>query len=140
MGTKLEGKWAVYVGQEKYACLSTVDPDGKPQTTPVFYAMLDGEVYVGTQRNRRKFRNIARDPRVSICIDTRETPYKGIMIQGVAEIVEDEAVRKRFHDALMYRYYGHPDSPSWQYLQSLGSPGLIRIDARKISTWDFSGD
>jgi hypothetical protein len=45
MGTKLEGKWAVYVGQEKYACLSTVDPDGTPQTTPVFYAMLDGEVY-----------------------------------------------------------------------------------------------
>jgi hypothetical protein len=40
----------------------------------------------------------------------------------------------------MYRYYGHPDSESWQYLQSLGAPGLIRIEARNISTWDFSGD
>lgn len=140
MGEILSGQWAVYVGQEKVACLSTLDSDGVPHATPVFYAMLDGEVYIGTQRTRRKFKNIGNDPRVSVCIDTRQPPYKGILIQGVAQVIDDETMQQRFHEALMYRYYGHPDNPGWQYLQSLGAPALLRIDARQIVTWDFSDD
>ena len=36
MGKKLTGEWAVYAALEKIGHLSTVDPDGTPQTTPVF--------------------------------------------------------------------------------------------------------
>ena len=140
MGEKLQGKWAVYAGLEKIGRISTIDEDGTPHTTPVFYAQMDGEIYFGTQRPRRKFRNIERNPRVCFCIDTPESPYKGMTIQGTATVVDDEATHARFRDALMFRYYGHPDSPGWQYIQSLGQSVLIRIDADKILTWDFSGD
>lgn len=137
MGKKLEGEWAVYVALEKIGRLSTVDPDGTPQTTPVFYALMDGEVYVGTQRGRKKFRNMERNPKVCFTIDTPTSPYKGIMIQGTAEIIDDDAVHDRFREALMYRYYGHPDSPGWQYIQSLGASVLIKINAEQWSHWDF---
>lgn len=136
---KLSGKWAVYVGQEKIGRLSTVDEDGTPHTTPVFYVMMDGEVYVGTQRGRRKFRNIQRNPKVCFTIDSTESPYKGIMIQGEAEIIEDDAVHEKFREGLMYRYYYHPDNPSWHYIQSLGASVLVKINATKTADWDFSG-
>ncbi len=140
MSEKLTGKWAVYAGLEKIGHISTVDEDGTPHTTPVFYAMLDGEIYFGTQKPRRKFRNIERNPRVCFSIDTPVSPYKGMTIQGMAEIVEDDATHEKFREALMYRYYGHPDSPGWQYIQSLGQSALVKINASRIFTWDFSGD
>jgi PPOX class probable F420-dependent enzyme len=140
MGEKLSGKWAVYVALEKIGRISTIDEDGMPHTTPVFYAMLDGEVYFGTQSPRRKFRNIERNPKVCFCIDTPESPYKGITIQGNAVVVDDAKTHEKFREALMHRYYGHPDSPGWQYIQSLGQSALVRIDATKVMTWDFSGE
>jgi PPOX class probable F420-dependent enzyme len=138
MGKKLDGEWAVYVALEKIGRLSTVDPDGTPQTTPVFYALMDGEVYIGTQRGRKKFRNIQNNPKVCFTVDKETSPYKGIMIQGNAEIIENDAVHEKFREALMYRYYGHPDSPGWKYISSLGASVLIKINANKWSHWDFS--
>lgn len=138
MGEKLSGPWAVYVGLEKIGRLSTVDKDGTPHTTPVYYALMDGEVYVGTQRNRKKFRNILRDPKVCFTVDTSDAPIKGIVIQGKAEVIEDQTIHQRFREALMYRYYGHTDNPGWQYVQSLGQSVLIKINAKTVFHWDFS--
>ena len=137
MGKKLEGEWAVYVALEKIGRLSTVDPDGTPNTTPVFYALMDSEVYIGTQRTRKKFRNLVENPKVCFTIDTPESPYKGIMIQGTAEVIEDKETIAQWHEALMYRYYGHPDSPGWAYIQSLGAPGLVKINATDFFHWKF---
>jgi PPOX class probable F420-dependent enzyme len=140
MGEKLSGHWAVYVGLQKIGHLSTIDPTGAPHTTPVFYALLDDEIYVGTQRTRKKFRNIQKNPKVCLTIDTPEAPFKGIVIQGTAEVIENEAMHNRFREALIYRYYGHRDSPGWKYIQSLGASVLLRINAEKMFHWDFSGN
>ena len=137
MGKKLEGEWAVYVALEKIGRLSTVDPDGTPNSTPVFYALMDSEVYLGTQRTRKKFLNLVDNPKVCFTVDTPTSPYKGIMIQGTAEVINDDAIHARFHEALMYRYYGHPDSESWKYIQSLGASGLVKINAEKFFHWNF---
>jgi PPOX class probable F420-dependent enzyme len=127
------------VGLEKIGRLSTVGPDGLPHTTPVFYVLMDGEVYVGTQRTRKKFRNVQYNAKVCFTVDTPASPYKGIVIQGTAEVIEDEAVHNRFREGLVYRYYGSTENPSWQYIQSLGASVLLRISAEKIFSWDFSG-
>ncbi|MGH9837565.1 MAG: pyridoxamine 5'-phosphate oxidase family protein [Blastocatellia bacterium] len=139
MGEKLTGKWATYVGLEKIGRLSTIDENGMPHTTPVFYVLMDGEIYVGTQRGRKKFRNLQRNLNVCFTIDTPALPYKGIVIQGKAEVMNDEALHARFREALIHRYYGAPDNPGWQYVQSLGQSALIKIHAEKIFNWDFSG-
>ena len=137
MGKKLTGDWAVYVALQKIGHLSTIDPDGTPHCTPVFYAMKDGEIYVGTQRGRKKFRNLEREPKVCFTIDTPTSPYKGIMVQGTAQIIDDNAVHEKYREALMYRYYGHPDSAGWKYISSLGSSVLIKINADRWSHRDF---
>ena len=137
MGEKLSGEWAVYAALEKIGRLSTVDPDGTPNTTPVFYALMDGEIYFGTQTPRRKFKNLVTNPKVCFTIDTPTSPYKGIMVQGTAEVIEDDEQHERFREALMYRYYGHPDSAGWKYIQSLGQSALVRINAEKFFHWDF---
>jgi hypothetical protein len=139
MGEKLTGKWATYVGLEKIGRLATIGADGSPHNTPVFYVLMDGEVYLGTQRTRKKFRNIQANPKVCLTIDTPASPYKGIMIQGTAEIIEDQAIHNKFREGLIYRYYGSTENPSWQYIQSLGASVLIKINAERFFSWHFSG-
>lgn len=140
MAEKLSGKWAVYVGLEKFGRLATIAPDGMPHNTPVYYVLMDGEVYIGTQRGRKKFRNLQQNPKVCFTIDTTEPPYKGVMIQGTAEVVTDEALHNKFREGAIHRYYGTPDNPAWQYVQSLGAAVVFKINAEKIVTWDFSGN
>lgn len=52
-------------------------------------------IYMATLRNSRKYRNIARNPRVSLLVDTRsESPaargkVKAMTVSGVSSFVED---------------------------------------------------
>jgi PPOX class probable F420-dependent enzyme len=138
MGQQLTGRWAVYVGLERIGMLGTADENGMPHATPVYYALMDGQLYFGTQRGRKKARNLFANPQVSFTVDTRTVPYKGIVIQGKAVEVRDDALHERYREALVQRYYGSRDNPGWQYVQSLGNSVLFRIDAERIFHWDFS--
>ncbi|HEY6031226.1 MAG TPA: PPOX class F420-dependent oxidoreductase [Gaiellaceae bacterium] len=87
------------------AALTTLMPDGSPQTTPV-WCNLDGEdVLVNTMRGFRKERNMRRDPRVTLlCYDPRE-PLRSLEIRGrVVEAGEDGALAHL--DELTRRYTG----------------------------------
>lgn len=87
------------------AALTTLMPDGRPQTT-VVWCDFDGEcVRVNTMRGFRKERNMRRDPRVSLlCYDPRE-PLRYLEIRGeVIEMTEDGALAHL--DALSDKYTG----------------------------------
>ncbi|MCL5994848.1 MAG: PPOX class F420-dependent oxidoreductase [Chloroflexi bacterium] len=69
--------------------LATLGLDGYPQVTPVWYVYEQGRLYASTEKERIKYRNILRDPRVGASIDD-DHPYRGISIKGVAHIHEED--------------------------------------------------
>lgn len=50
---------------EHIAWLTTVTPDGQPQSMPVWFLWTDGELLVYSHRTARRNRNIRANPRVS---------------------------------------------------------------------------
>ncbi len=87
------------------AALTTVMPDGQPQTT-VVWCDFDGECSrVNTMRGFRKERNMRRNPRVTLlCYDPRQ-PLRYLEIRGeVVEMTEDGALEHLDH--LAERYAG----------------------------------
>jgi PPOX class probable F420-dependent enzyme len=85
------------------AALTTLMPDGSPQTTPV-WCNFDGEcVLVNTMRGFRKERNMRRDPRVTLlCYDPAE-PLRSLEIRGwVVEMSEEGAAEHLDALALLY--------------------------------------
>jgi PPOX class probable F420-dependent enzyme len=68
--------------------LATLGGDGYPQVTPVWYALDGNRLYTSTQKDRVKYRNMARDPRVGASIDDDTPPYRGISIKGLATFHE----------------------------------------------------
>ena len=89
------------------AALTTVMPDGYPQTS-VVWCDFDGQcVRVNTMRGFAKERNMRRDPRVTLlCYDPRR-PLRYLEVRGtVVEMTEDR--RGRHLDALASKYAGRP--------------------------------
>jgi PPOX class probable F420-dependent enzyme len=72
------------------AVLTTLAADGAPVPTPIWYLYRDGAFYFRTASDAVKTENVRRDPRVSICVQDEQPPYKAIIAHGRAEIDEQQ--------------------------------------------------
>lgn len=99
---ELDPKVAEFLEGTHFAKLSTVMKDGSPQVTPIWYMLEDGKLIMNTTRDRVKYYNIRRDPRVCVLIDEG---YPYVIVFGKARIAEDRD-GKRDIEALAIRYTG----------------------------------
>jgi PPOX class probable F420-dependent enzyme len=93
---------------KNYAALTTLMPDGHPQTQ-VMWIDTDGDhLLVNTEVHRRKFKNMERDPRVTVAIWDRDDPYSFVEVRG--EVVgETKGQEAREHiDRLSQKYHDKP--------------------------------
>ncbi|HEX6417243.1 MAG TPA: TIGR03618 family F420-dependent PPOX class oxidoreductase [Acidimicrobiales bacterium] len=89
------------------AAVTTLMPDGTPQTTPVWIDADGDHLLVNTEVHRRKYRNTERDPRVTVAIWDVEQPYVYGEVRGkVVEAVTGPEARAHI-DALSRKYTGH---------------------------------
>ncbi len=87
--------------------LTTINPDGTPLQTPIWYLCRDGLIYVRTSSRSGKARNIRRDSRVSLCVQDERPPYRGVSVTGTAAVNEDEpALSARMSDHYLGRIAG----------------------------------
>jgi PPOX class probable F420-dependent enzyme len=59
-----------------------------------------------TNKDTAKGRSLARDPRISLCVDLDEPPYAFVQVQGEAELSEDPAELVRTATAIAALYMG----------------------------------
>ena len=124
------------------AALSTVMPDGYPQTS-VVWCDFDGQcVRVNTMRGFAKERNMRRDPRVTLlCYDPRQ-PLRYLEVRGmVAEMTE--AGTAGHLDALASKYAGRPvrffgDVIPASFAET-ETPVLCRIRPVRVTALDVTG-
>jgi PPOX class probable F420-dependent enzyme len=75
----------------------------------VMWVDADGEyLLINTEVHRQKFRNVERDPRVTLMIWDKEDPYRFVEVRGdVVEKVKGPEARKHI-DVLSQKYRGRP--------------------------------
>lgn len=94
-----------------YASITTVLPSGRLQTQLV-WVHTDGErLVVNTEVHRQKYKNVRRDPRVTLTIRDEQDPYRYAEARG--RVVETETGRRaRDHiDELSRKYHGQDYDP-----------------------------
>ncbi len=103
-----------------FAHLTTLDPDGSPQSSAM-WIMRDGDrIVFNTAEGRRKWRNLKRDPRVSVSISNLADPYSNWSIQGrMVEMRTSDG--NDVIDALARKYLDGVDKYPWH------SPDSIRV-------------
>ncbi|WP_329382582.1 PPOX class F420-dependent oxidoreductase [Streptomyces sp. NBC_01351] len=71
------------------AVLSTLNPDGSPQSSVVWVSRDGHDILISTEQGRRKERNIVRDGRVGVTVFDLANPYLYAEIRGTATVTED---------------------------------------------------
>jgi PPOX class probable F420-dependent enzyme len=77
-----------FVRRHHRAVLTTYYPDGRAQLSPVTVGLDDaGHVVISSRETAVKARNLARDPRLVLCVLTEAFFGEWILIEGSADIV-----------------------------------------------------
>lgn len=91
-----------FLEEERFAVLATVNANGSPQQTVMWYELRGDTIVMNTRRGRKKDRNLIRDPRVSLCI---EDGFRYVTLKGTIEVVDDPATGQADIAALARRYH-----------------------------------
>lgn len=126
------GRWSPYRGVmtidadlktfasgRNFAALTTLMPDGQPQTQLMWVHADDDHVLINTEVGRQKYRNIERDPRVTVTVFDPASPYRYVEVRGrVTGTVGGEEARRNV-DELSEKYTGGP------YANPIGTDRVI---------------
>ena len=105
---RLDNKTIQMASGPNYAALTTLFKDGVPQTH-VMWVDTDGEnILINTEIHRFKYKNILKDPRVTVMIWKHDDPFKFVEIRGevIGEITGQEA--RDNIDKLSQKYWEKP--------------------------------
>jgi PPOX class probable F420-dependent enzyme len=105
--------------KKAFATLATVNADGTPQVTPVWFDYDGTHVRFNTAKGRVKDRNLRKNPAVALVVMDPDNPYRYIQVKGkVAEVTESGA--DAHIDALAKKYMGVDKYPYRR-------PGEVRV-------------
>ncbi|MGY2008605.1 TIGR03667 family PPOX class F420-dependent oxidoreductase [Nocardia gipuzkoensis] len=86
--TEFGAKVAERLNGESVLWLTTVGPTGTPQPNPVWFQWRDGEFLIFSKPGQSKVRNIQRNPRVALNLNSTEHGGDVVVLTGTARVVE----------------------------------------------------
>jgi PPOX class probable F420-dependent enzyme len=128
--------------RERIAIVSSIGPRGWPHSMPMWFVPREGEVWVWTYAKSQKVRNLERDPRATVLIETgREySELRGASIEAEAEIHRDGETVLAFAEELTLRYAEGISSVDGDAKAALEAQApkrvAIRFNPLRTASWD----
>lgn len=132
-----EGKAIRILDGHRLMAISTVRPDGWPQTTIVGYSNIGLIIYFMIFRASQKFANIAKDNRVSIAVSPEPrnlTELQAVYAGATAAEVLDPAERDQAWKLLVER---HPNLADYE-LPPMDAAALMRANCKYLAVLDYA--
>jgi hypothetical protein len=128
--------------EERVVIATTNGPRGWPHSMPLWYTVRDGEIWAWTFAKSQKVRNLERDNRCTLLIETGEeySELRGIQIEAEAEIIRDFDRVLDFAKELTLRY-----APGIESVDGDAAAGLeaqvpkrvaLHFHPVRTATWD----
>jgi PPOX class probable F420-dependent enzyme len=120
------------------AALTTLMPDGHPQTTPVWCNREGDCILINTMQGFRKEKNMRLNPKVTLLVYDPANPAHCVEIRGlVVDMTEDGAVQHL--DTLTQLYMNRPDARFFGdsvplELQATYRPVKVTIQPTRVRT------
>jgi PPOX class probable F420-dependent enzyme len=122
--------------------VSSLGTRGWPHSMPMWFTVRDGEIWVWTYAKSQKVKNLERDPRATLLIETgtEYTELRGIQIEAEAELIRDPETVFGFGKELTVRYAEGIDSIEGDAAAMLQAQAAKRVAIRfkpvRTATWD----
>ncbi len=103
MPTTLSENARAFLQEQRFAVLATLNKDGSPQLTTMWYLLEGDTILMNTKEGRIKDLNMKRDPRIAICV---EDGYNFVTISGAVTMNYDQETAHQDIYRLATRYHG----------------------------------
>lgn len=137
-----ETELAALVAKERVAIVSSLGPRGWPHSMPLWFVPREGEVWIWTYAKSQKVRNLERDPRATVLIETGHEygELRGAMIETEAVLHRDLETVLGFAEELTLRYADGISSIEGDAKAGLEAQApkrvAIQFKPRRTATWD----
>jgi PPOX class probable F420-dependent enzyme len=112
----------------EFATIATIEPDGRPQMSVVWIERDGDDLLVSTVKGRRKHLNIEKDPRVTVLVFAKDSPYSYVEVRGRASMTE--AGGRELIDRLCNQYMGWDRYPGDDETDNVRV--VVRITPEKV--------
>lgn len=121
------------------AILATMRSDGRPQLSPVLTAVDDqGRVLISTREAAVKAKNLARDPRASLCVLNDGFFGEWIQAEGTTEIIHLPDALELLEDYYRSISGEHPDWAEYRAAMQRERRVIVRLTISRAGP-DVSG-
>ena len=127
-----------FLAKPLLARLSCHNEDGTIHIAPIYYLFRNGEFLFGTQELSQKVKNIRRDKRVTVLIDTHEPILQAVIAYGDAVLDTNDVISKRVE--ILERYYESP-SQAKAFVEKLAKAWktvIIHVRPTRLISFDYS--
>lgn len=127
---------------ERTVIVTSHGPRGWPHSMPMWFLVRDGEIWVWTYAKSQKVRNLERDRRATLLVESgaEYTELRGLMIEAEAEIHRDPEVVFEFGKELTVRYSEGIDSIEGDAAAALQTQAakrvVIQFVPKRTASWD----
>ena len=127
---------------ERVVVVSSLGPRGWPHSMPMWYVVRDGDLWVWTYAKSQKVKNLERDPRATLLVETgfEYTDLRGVQIEAEAELHRDPEQVFEFAKELTVRYAEGIESVEGDAAAALRAQAPKRVAIHfhpvRVATWD----
>jgi PPOX class probable F420-dependent enzyme len=121
------------------AVLATVQPDGSPLAMPMWFLPGPSVITMLSVDNLQKVKNLRRDPRVCVTVETSAasgSEGRGVIVAGRAAFLSDGAERR----ALVERFHArYPElRKHWGGLPMPANRVMFTITPHRVASWGLA--
>ena len=127
---------------ERIVVVSTHGPRGWPHAMPLWYLLRDGEIWIYTYAKSQKVRNLERDRRATLLVETGHEygELRGVQVEAEAEIHRDLDEVYQVARELTLRYADDISSIEGDAAEALKAQARKRVALRfipkRVASWD----
>ena len=130
---------AAFLDRSRTCTFSTIGPTGHPHLVAMWYAWVDGKIWVETKAKGQKVKNLQRNPNLSVMVEAGDTydQLRGVCLEGTGVIVDDPDDLWAVGVNVFERYQG-PYSEDMRPIveMMLNKRVAIRLDVECTRSWD----
>lgn len=119
--------------------VASMNHDGTIHLVAMWYAVLDGDPVFWTFGKSQKIKNLQRDPRITLLVESGEEYGEliGVELVGQATVLTDHDAIMEIGEAVYARYFGEVTDEVRPFVELTGAKRFgVRVKVDRVVSWD----
>jgi PPOX class probable F420-dependent enzyme len=130
---------ATFLEQQRSATIATVGPSGMPHLVAMWYAVIDGQVWIETKAKSQKVVNLRRNDHFSFLVEDGFTydQLRGVSLEGRGVVLDDADALWNVGVSVFERYTAAYTEELRPFVEAMiHNRVVVRLDVERVRSWD----